>query len=138
MTITHAELEQMIAHAIEVNAREGITGWGIYNPNPFLFEMIEIGGATGCDSDTCNHHSHDAAAPTYKIVLRDNAQAMIHLGGGGDDEYYAIVSKRRAPGDLVYFVRVRSDRAYYDRVDTVDAKEVPAWCLMNLARKRAA
>lgn len=109
---------------------EGVTGWGLDNPDLALFEMSEISEATGCTGQTCNHVSHDPAASTRKLI--PCAGRLICLGSELEvDEreitYYALVL-----ADTVKLLELHSPRHYWASLVEVDS--VPDWALANLAK----
>jgi hypothetical protein len=122
-------LNEMIVAAIARQAANGITGWGLNNPDPALFTSHDVGEAVGCDSDTCNHNSHDAAAPSVKLIPVRGT--LIDLGTEGHDNwttYYTLID-----GDnVIAHIEVSGDRAYHDRARIV--ANVPDWCLTAMAR----
>lgn len=121
------KLTTLVEEAMARRMADGITGWGLNNPDPELFDRIEVGPAFGCDSDTCNHVSHDPSAPDRKIIPRRGA--LVSLGDEGSDDrysYYAVID-----GDDVTFIEVSESRTYYASARLVD--NVPDWALLNLA-----
>jgi hypothetical protein len=121
-------LYELVNHALERDAAPGITGWGLDNPDPALFDAEEVGPAYGCDSDTCHCNSHGSSAPDVKLIPKRGT--LVFLGEEGHDswtKYFALVE---APTVLA-FVEVSGDRAYHDTARCVE--RVPLWALKNLA-----
>jgi len=96
--------------ALNLMRAAGIEGWGLSNPNPDLFNLVEVGGSVGCTSETCNHWSHDPAAPVNKLVPRDG-WAISLLGSCGADG---------ASGYVEFYVTWRGEVARIWRLDAPD------------------
>lgn len=120
-------LHELVEAAIQRREMDGISGWGLNNPDESLFYDIATGPAVGCDSDTCNHVSHSPSDRTYKLIPRRGQ--LVSLGSEGHDDrsdFYAVVE-----GEVVLaFVEVRGSRAYHDDARIVE--EVPDWALLEL------
>jgi hypothetical protein len=110
---------------------EGITGWGLSNPNPELFELSEVSEASGCTSQTCNHVSHSPAAPTCKLIPR--AGRLVHLGSEMEVDECEITFYALVMTDEVKFFELRDPGYYW--ASLVGVEMVPDWALSNLARK---
>lgn len=134
--MTNAEFAKLIVHAIAVSVADGISGWGMNNPDSNLFDEVEISGSYGCTDSMCNHNSHDPAAPTIKIVPKNDRYTIINIGCDDCYTYYALVSKDKRPGDLIHFMRYSEDRGYHDSIRVIQSSEVPHWCLMNMVTMR--
>jgi hypothetical protein len=65
------ELYNEMHHALNLVRADGVEGWGLENPDPELFHLAQTEGPVGCTSETCNHWSHDPAAPVNKLVPHD-------------------------------------------------------------------
>ena len=120
----NAELITLVERAIADMAAEGIEGWGIGNPAPDAFRIVETGPSVGCISDTCAHNSHDPASPTYRL-LPTNGE-LVSLGHDEGSDYYVHV------GERVRGFVVTADRGYYDRVREVDPNQIPAWAIARI------
>jgi len=119
--------------ALNLMRAAGIEGWGLSNPNPDLFNLVEVGGSVGCTSETCNHWSHDPAAPVNKLVPRDG-WAISLLGSCGADgasgyvEFY--VTWR---GEVARIWRLDAPDQFWATLAEIQASELPAWAFANLA-----
>lgn len=125
-------LTEAVARAVAKTEADGITGWGLNNPNKELFERVAVGGATGCTSETCNHVSHDPAEPTYKIIPKSGS--FVTLGSeytDGETEYiwYALISDN-APR----FFELRDPRHYWASIKEIEVNRIPDWALAQLAQ----
>ena len=124
-------LTKAVEAAVERQEKKGVSGWGLNNPDPDLFDSIEQGGAFGCTSSTCAHNSHDPASPTIKLLPK--AGQLVSLGYEREDpdanfEYFALV----LPNTVRYF-ELRDGQAYWARLKEIDEAGVPNWALANLA-----
>jgi hypothetical protein len=132
------ELYNEIRRALNLVRAEGVEGWGLENPDPELFHLAEVGGPIGCTSETCNHWSHDPAAPVNKLVSH-SGWAVSSLGSCADE--------RRA-GYVEFFITWRGDAArvwrldepgqYWARMAEIRASELPAWALARLMEEALA
>lgn len=124
-------LTETVARAISRLQADGVEGWGLDNPDTELFDVVTVSSASGCTSDTCNHHSHDPAAPDYKLVPKSGK--LINLGSEMEDRetdvrYYALVMT-----EAMHFFRYSQGRAYWASIREIDADHVPEWAMASLA-----
>jgi hypothetical protein len=127
-----ASLNELVAQAVARMEMDGISGWGMNNPDKSIFDEIIVGPVTGCNSSTCNCNSHGSASATYKYVPKNGKLIDLGQDGGGDSwsNFYALVD-----GDeVVVFIEAIGDRAYHDFARIVDT--VPDWCLARLAKEQ--
>jgi len=126
------KLYKEMRRALDLVRAEGIEGWGLENPDPSLFSLAQTEGPVGCTSETCNHWSHDPAAPVNKLVPR-NGWAISSLGRTGAEgasgyvEFY--VTWR---GDAARAWRLDAPDQFWARMAEIKASELPAWALARL------
>jgi hypothetical protein len=106
----------------------GITGWGINNPDQNLFDMIEVSPPHGCFTSNCNHISHDPANSDRKLIAK-KGWVITYLDSDGQNDYYAITTENRLPGDQIQFVVKETGGSYYDHVYFTNF--LPNWVLVN-------
>lgn len=120
-----------IEMAVERLEQDGISGWGLDGDKQVMqyFDRIATGGAFGCTTDTCNHNSHDPAAPNYRLVPRDGRLICLDRTREGDFNavYYVLILPDRA-----VYLRVSDERAYWARIEQVNAADVPTWMLAEV------
>lgn len=118
--------------ALNLMRAAGIEGWGLSNPNPDLFNLVEVGGSVGCTSETCNHWSHDPAAPVNKLVPHDGwlISTLGRTGAEGASGYVEFYVTWR--GDAARVWRLDAPDQYWARMAEIKAGELPAWALARL------
>lgn len=114
-------LEQIVARATARLAVSGVDGWGLAAPDE-EFDMVIVSGSDGCDSDTCNHRSHDSAAPIIRLI--PVAGTLVAL----EDGYYVL---RLPEGDRYY--HLETPRAFHASLARIEAGHVPEYVLAPLA-----
>lgn len=123
------KLLEAVQRAIEKLQAEGIEGWGLNNlyldDQPFG-ELVQIGPTFGCASETCNHVSHDPAAPTYKWVP-PTGWKLVHLGKDDEFDYYYITD-----GEEEEVIIKEDRRHYHDRLFWGNFEDVPEFLLARL------
>lgn len=124
------QLEARIRKAIEKMSREGITGWGLSVPAGMPGEVVAVSEPYGCNSDTCNHVSHDPAAADYRWLPPEGSQ-LTFLGYDGTEAYYHVL----LPGGEEMFLCHEDRQYYHDFLYEVDAEDVPDHVLWRFARR---
>lgn len=120
-----------VRSALNMVRSEGIEGWGLENPDPEVFNLVEVEGPVGCMSETCNHWSHDPAAPVNKLVPRGWALSSLGScgaeGASGYVEFYVTWVGRKA---RVW--RLDAPDQFWATLHEIQADELPAWALAEL------
>ncbi len=127
-----ARLEQMIETALNLMSADGITGWGLVLLDSRLEELGSlhaIGEPVGCTTETCNHWSHDPAAPQRKWVPCEGT--LIKLGESDDRDgtstYYCL---RLEEEDV--FLCLHEPRSFWSELRIVEPDCVPAYILLHI------
>lgn len=131
------KLISAVQSALEKLSREGIVGWGLntlyitYDDDETRVvefgELIEVGPEHGCTSETCNHVSHDPAAPVLKWIPPEGYRVH-EIGEDGERTFYYLAN------DTEECVIIRVDGGHYhDRLEWGDFDDLPEWMLARLA-----
>lgn len=124
-------LTEAVARAVAKMEADGITGWGLGNPDEELFEEVEVSPASGCTTSNCAHNSHDPAAPTTKLILRHGK--IVSLGSqsesDGYSEWFAVIGDNEPR-----FFRLNDHQAYWAKLWENDISQIPEWALANLVQ----
>ena len=125
-------LTEAIARAVAKMESEGITGWGLNNPDEELFESVTVSSAHGCTSQTCNHVSHDPAEPDYKIIPK--AGKLVYLGDETGDEERRYEWHVLITDNEPRFFELRDPRHYHSSIQEISPDQIPDWALARLAK----
>lgn len=128
------KLIRAVQTALEKLNRDGIEGWGLnalyitYDDGTREFgELVEVGPEYGCTSETCNHVSHDPAAPTLKWIPPEGYR-LNFIGDDGERTFYHV-----ANDDEEYIIVRVEGGHYHDSLQWGDFEDVPEWMLARLA-----
>jgi len=123
--------------ALNLMRADGIDGWGLSNPDPEVFNLVETGEPVGCTSETCNHFSHDPAAASIKLVPRGGwvLSFLGSCGAEGASGYVEFYITWR--GEVARAWRLDAPDQFWATVKEVQAGELPAWALAKLAEVAA-
>lgn len=131
------KLLSAVQTALKKLAQDGIQGWGL-NELYFIYddgaretfgELVEVGPEHGCVNETCNHVSHDPAAPTMKWIPPEGYTLHI-LGEDGERKYFYIQNSN----EEYIIVKVEGGH-YHDRLEWGNFEDVPEWILAQLVEK---
>lgn len=131
------ELVYQVRRALNLMRADGIEGWGLENPNPEVFNFAETGEPVGCTSETCNHFSHDPAAPVNKLVPRSgwvlsSLGSCRAEGASGYVEFYVTWK-----GEVARAWRLDAPYQFWATLKETRAGELPAWALAKLTEVSA-
>jgi len=125
------ELVDAFVAAVAANRAEGIKGWGLRNPDPNVFSLVEVGAPTGCTTSTCNHFSHDPAATVNKLLPRDGWTVHVLADSQHAEEIWVTYYVTRKNEEARIWC-LREETQYWAELWEVQADKLPAWALTNL------
>lgn len=124
------DLEAAVARACERLSREGVEGWGLWVPDDLPGEVVILGPAYGCTSETCAHNSHSPAAPERRWVPPDGS-LLIFLGEEDEENEWFVL--RSPEGDR--FLRLYRPRHFWAEIYEECSDCVPEFLLASLVQE---
>jgi len=128
------KLLKAVKKAIDLHKADGISGWGLF---PYDIsqkiggKVIDLGGGTGCTSDTCNHFSHGSYANYGKWIPPEGSKLTI-LGCNehedGEQWYYHLQCLEKE-----YFLVLDNPKHYHSDLKLIEPEDIPAYILVNFA-----
>lgn len=121
--MTKEDFMSLVWDRLQENSTEGITGWGLRNPDPQVFSLVVTSPVQGCRNERCGHMSHDSAAPVVKLTPL-TGWTLHDLGSnGGEGRFYVAVSDGVSDGVKAYCF---SDGGHYwDHISECAPEAVP-------------
>ena len=125
-----------IAVAVRDAKESPIKGWGLRPPSEDWevewFDWVTLTPPCGCTSETCNHVSHDPAAPVIAWVPREGVQVVVL--GEEDDEGRITTFIMTKKGREVRFLRLMDQGTYWSMIHEVSMEDVPEYLLARIAQ----